>query len=212
MAKVEDEAHPAFGLAVVTRSQGTARALFQSDVMHRDTIRLSIHRAVRNRSLNRDWTHSTTELIEVEMSLSQWGALVSSVGLGSGVPVTIRRTENESRIPELPHESRIALNLSEVDGAVGKLLEEAEGSLAALNEAIEQKKGAKAIREAMRTHKFTLENARGNARFAVTSLSEAAEKVVSQARVDIESSILDAARLTGQTPSIEGPKFLEVGQ
>lgn len=210
MTTTEDETHPAFGLAVVTRSSGTPRALFQSDLKHNQTIRLSIHRAVRYRDLNHDWTHPTKELIEVEMSLAQWGALVSSIGIGSGVPVTIRRTESEVQVEDVPYEPRIHESLSEVDGAVGKLLSRAQETLAALNEAIEEKKGAKAIREALRLHTSSLVNAQGNAKFAVTSLTGAAERVVSQARADIESSILTAARITGTTTSIEAPSFLAV--
>src|SRR6478735_12174096 len=89
------DTHPAFGVAVVTRGSGSGQALFQSDLLHRETITLRVHRAERTRMLAHDWTHPLEELVEVEFSLSQWGALVSSIGIGSGVPCTIRRTESE---------------------------------------------------------------------------------------------------------------------
>lgn len=210
MAK--EETHPAFGLASIGRISGSPRALFQSDLMHNETIRLSISRADRSRDLNYDWTHATTELIEVEMSLAQWGALISSGGIGSGVPVTIRSTESEHRVPEVPHEPRMKQNLAEVAGTVAELFSASRKSFEALLEAIEEKKGAKAIREALRHHQAMLENAPSNAKFAVNSLARAAESVVSQARADIESSVIMAARLTGTSPSIEGQSFLAIDE
>jgi len=197
--------HPAFGVATVSRAEGTARSLFQSDLRHNSTIRLSLHRAERVRDLDRDWTHPTEELVEVEMSLAQWGALVSSIGIGSGVPVTIRRTEQVVRVPSFPHEPRIAQNINEVTGAVGRILERAEETLAELQEAVEQKQGVRAVRDALRNHTASIANARSNSAFAVTSMAEAAENIVAQARADIETQILNAAHLTGTTASIDAP-------
>ncbi|QHB37073.1 hypothetical protein QDA00_gp30 [Microbacterium phage Matzah] len=205
-----DETHPAFGVAAVSRGSGTPRPLFQTDLQHSEVMRLTIHRAVRTRSLHRDWTHPTQELIEVEMSLSQWGALVSSVGIGSGVPVTIRRTENDIRVPDLPYEPRIAESVGEAKATVRRLLEKSMVTLGELEHAVEEKRGIRATREALNSHRLTLEHASGNAAFAIKSVTEAAEKVTTQARADIEAHILDAVRLTGATP-IEAPT-LDIGE
>lgn len=200
-----EETHPAFGVAVVTRGHGGAMSLFQSDVQHQEFITLSIRTAERTRDLNRDWVHPREEIVEVRMSMAQWGALVSSVGLGSGVPVTITSTPDNRMVPGIPFEPRIAASLDEVRGSVGKMLEEARASLADLTEAIEQKKGVVATREALRKHTNKLAQAEGNAEFAVTSLTEAAEDVVNQARVDIESHILAAHQQTGLASPIIPP-------
>ena len=197
------ETHPAFAVVSVTRSSGTSRSLFQSDLRHQETITLSISEAERIRDLNHDRVHPTKELIQIEMSLAQWGAVVSSMGLGSGVPVTLRRREGIAHVSGLPHLPRIQKNLDEVNGAVTKLLDKAAATYAVLAEAIEGKKGVRAIKDALRTHGFSLAHARNNTEFAVTSLAEAAEFVVGQARADIEAHVLTAQRLTGQAPPIE---------
>ena len=67
-----DEVHPAFAVVTTSRSQGTDRTLFQSDLRHHEMIRLTISRATRKRDLNRDWVHPSEELIEIEMSLARW--------------------------------------------------------------------------------------------------------------------------------------------
>lgn len=202
----KEESHPSFAVAIVNRTSSSPGApMFQSDLLHREYITLRIETATRVRDLNHDWVHPRDGLVEVRMSLSQWGALVSSMGIGSGVPVTLVHTESSGRIPEPPYEPRMKENLVEVDGAVENLLAEAQSTLNALEEAIEEKKGVKAIREALRMHTSKLRNAKANARYAVKTLTDAAEKVVSNARADIESSILTASRLTGGQVSIEAP-------
>jgi hypothetical protein len=201
------EKHPAFATASVTRSSGTPRALFQSDLRHHETITLTINEADRTRNLNRDWVHPTRQVVEIEMSLAQWGSLVSSMGLGSGVPVTLRWQQNKGHLPLLPYAPRIQKNLDEVHGAIGKMLDRARGTLDVLVDAIEQKKGVRAVREALNNHSRTLGSAESNAGFAVTSMAEAAEFVTSQARADIESHILQAQQLTGQNAPIQLPSF-----
>lgn len=200
------ESHPSFGVAIVSRvSSSPGASMFQSDLLHSQYISLRIARASRTRALSSDWVHPDEELLEVRMSLAQWGALVSAIGIGSGVPVTIVRTESAVRVEEPPFEPRMQKNLEEVDAAVGIVLEKSKAALSKLTETIEDKGGAKAIREALTGLNSALGNAESNSRFAVDMLAEAAEMVVSQARSDIEASILAAQALTGGQASVEAP-------
>lgn len=201
------ETHPAFGVAVVSRGHGSAHSLFQSDIQHAETITLSIRRAERTRDLNHDRVHPTEELVEVQMSLAQWGALVSSIGIGSGVPVTITSTTEDRQVPSIPFAPRIAASLGEVRGSVGKLLGSIKETLGDLAETIEQKKGVVAVRDALRMHTATINNAEANAAFAVTSMVEAGEDVVSQVRADIESQILNAHQQVGLDAPVVAPTF-----
>lgn len=202
-----EEEHPAFGTAVVSRRAGTPRALFQSDLLHSETVTLSIHRAIRGRGLHRDWVHPRRELIEIEMSLAQWGALVSSQGIGSGTPVTIRTTETDYSVAELPYQPRIATVVEESKKSVGKLLEHIKDKYSNLRSVIDNKGGVKATREAADSLRWAIENAEGNTAFTVKSVAEATESVVSQAKADIESQILDAARAVGIDPKFQIPEL-----
>lgn len=202
-----DEIHPAFGVAVVTRRSGGGRSLFQSDLLHNETISLSVHEATRKRDLSHDWVHPGRELVEIEMSLAQWGSLVSSMGLGSGVPVTIRRTEHDPFVAEIPHQPRTAESLREVREVTDRMYAEVRAATAALHEAIHEKKGVRATKEALNALERAVANAGNNAQFTVDSLVEAGEQVVAQARADIEAHVLEVVRLTGAEPSIETSSF-----
>ncbi|MGW2984282.1 hypothetical protein [Streptomyces goshikiensis] len=201
------EMHPAFGVAVVTRRSGGGRSLFQSDLLHTETVSLSVRAAVRKRDLNHDSVHPGRELVEIEMSLAQWGSLVSSMGLGSGVPVTIRRTERDAFVPEIPHQPRTAENLREVREVTHRMYARVKEATAALREAIHAKKGVRATKEALGALENAVAHVGSNAQFAVDSLVEAGEQVVAQARADIEAHVLEVVRLTGAERAIEAAPF-----
>ncbi len=199
------DSHPAFAVATVSRGHGTPRTLFQSDLQHNETITFRVLTAERDRSLHRDWVYPRETLVEVEMSLAQWGSLVSSMGLGSGVPVTLRSRESERSVAGLPFEPRIKENLRETREAVSELVSDIDSALTALEEAVESKAGVRAVRERLNTLRSRVNNAPSNAAFAVKSLKAAAEDVTSQARADIEAQILTAQVIVGGQASIDSP-------
>jgi hypothetical protein len=201
------QSHPAFGVAGVTRRQGTPRALFQSDLMHSSTIVLSVQTAIRRRDLNRDWVHPREELIEIEMSETQWGSLVSSMGHGAGVPITIRRREADGYVPTLPYEPRTAESRREVDETVTKLFARAKESFELLEAAEARGAGVKERRELRRSLGLTLDSVGGNAKYAIDSMTEAAASLVSQAQADIEVHVSRAAAAYGIEAPVTFPQL-----
>lgn len=192
-----DEKHPAFGMATVHRKHGSARPLFQSDLTHSNTIVLSVTTATRHRELKTDYVHPQQELIEIEMSETQWGALVASVG-GGGVPVTIRARETERHVPDLPYQPRLAENHREVTELIDRLFERAKKAMHALDQAEDNKAGVRERRELRAELRHLLESASGNAQFAVDSLSGMAAAVITQVQADIEAHLLRSAATHGE--------------
>jgi hypothetical protein len=207
-----DEIHPAFGVVTVTRSSGSPRSLFQSDLQHNETITLAVHTATRKRDLHHDWVHPDREIVEIEMSLAQWGAVVSSMGQGSGTPVTVRRRNDGNGyrlIPDIPFQPRLQEGLAEVRETTGKLLTDIRSSLTKLSAAVHGKLGVKATKAALRDVEAAVGNAESNSEFVIKSLNKQGEHVVSQAKADIESYLLQVKHQTGLTGSIEVPNELE---
>lgn len=68
--------------------------------MHADTIAMTLYHADITRRLHSDSIHGSERIVEVEMSYSQFAGAITSMNMGSRVPVTIRWTEKDGYIPE----------------------------------------------------------------------------------------------------------------
>jgi hypothetical protein len=194
------EEHPAFGMIRASRTTvvggaGSGAVLFDSDIKHGHTVRIVIERATRKRDLNSDWIHGGNELIEVELSEAQWASFVSSMNT-TGVPCTLRRTETDLQVPGLPYAPRLAESMAEVKGAAVAAFGKIREALLAYEQAVAEKAGAKAVREARNRLHYAVENSGANMTFAAKTLVEHTENAVQRARADIEAMVAqEAARL-----------------
>lgn len=188
-----DEQHPAWGMIGASRVQSTGSVLFDSDIKHHHTVTVRIGTASRDRHLHRDWLHNTQEFVEVEMSEAQWASFVSSMGVGGGVPCTIRRREAEYDVPGVPYEPRLQESMDEVRGKA----EEAFANVVEAFAAYEEKKNAANLR----TLRAAIANGPANISFAAKSLNEHAENVVQRARADVEAMVLAKAEQLGLDPA-----------
>jgi len=93
--------HPSYGtLAFSRRTGGRGTPLFGSSIEHRDTIAMTLYHADITRGLHYDSIYGDKKIVEVEMSYSQFAEAITSMNMGSGVPVTVRWTERDGRIPD----------------------------------------------------------------------------------------------------------------
>lgn len=184
--------HPAFGMVSVTRPTGNPRTLHDSEIRHNESIRLTIHRGQRERSLARDWLFSTgLPLIEVEFSLVQWAAMISSMS-ASATPCTIRATQAEPWVASLAHQPRLQESMDEVSSATDKTYDRVRQAMAAYAE----KKNAANLRALQ----IAIEHVEPNLRFVAKSLTEHTEAVVTKARADVEAMVSTHAERLGIDP------------
>ena len=89
--------HPSFANLYIGRSQCSGKkALFGSSIKHHDTITLKISPAYLKRNLNVDtYFADANSYIEIEMSEAQFAQAITSLNMGAGVPVTLRRLNGE---------------------------------------------------------------------------------------------------------------------
>lgn len=200
-----DEEHPSFGVVRLSRvSAQPGVRLFDSSIPHHEFVHLEISRAGRHRDLMRDQIFtSRSPLVEVEMSLTQWGALVSSFNQGAGTPVTLHRVAGED-MPQALHESRLAETAREVKDAASKSTEEVRAAVQAVVDAFENKAGRRELAALIRTLTHTAGNLPSNMKFAADTLTRHAEDVVAKARADIEASQqLGGSAIGGAPPLLE---------
>lgn len=189
--------HPSWALARANVLGATpGQPMFDSDILHSRFVRLTITRARRKRDLHRDHYHGdTSPLIEIDMSQAQWGALVSSFGDGTGVPVTLSRFDGDTT-STVPYEPRLAESIDEVRRASTDGVEPIADAYEEVMAAFETG-GRKALRDALTDLGHRIDNAPKNMTYAAQTLVGHAENVVTKARADIEAAVLDAARHHG---------------
>jgi hypothetical protein len=188
--------HPAFGQVVVTRwtSGGSGHRLFGSDLSHSTGITIKLSRANLRRGLSSDWIHATEPVAEFSMSESQWARMVSSIGVGSGVPVTLMAYREGSffqppmiAAPEL---SRKELHGEEMRQRMTEALQEAMAQVNRLGSMIDEGKiGKKDLRELHSTLARAVSHMPGNVAFAFDTFTEAIEQVVDEAKTEVEAHV-----------------------
>lgn len=192
------DVHPAFGMISAARVSGGPSVLFDSDITHNHTVRLTVSGARRRRDLHRDWIiDDSRPLIEVEMSEAQWASFVSSLNT-SGVPCTVRRTQNDANIDGLEYDPRLAHTMDEVKGKATTTFRAIRTAMDAYD-ALDARATAKDRRAALDKIRSAVRNAESNVHFAASSLTEHAEDVVQRARADIEAMVTQKAAQLGLT-------------
>lgn len=202
-----DEHHPAFGVITLHRvSSSPGEVLFQSDVQHREYMRVSVHEATRKRDLQHDRVHPGKVLCEVSLSVSQFASFVAGSGIGGGIPCTIDFTgsgthEPGSR-PGLNLSPRLALSHEEVRAAAAQAYGTIQKAFMKYQETLaESGKGSAAKqREALRVLQSTIANAAPNVAYAAKKLDEHAEEVVEKSRADLEAMVTRMAERAGISP------------
>lgn len=188
------ETHPSFVAIRASRVSGHT-TLNDSEIVHGEYVQITVNTTTRRRNLNRDWWHSRDRIIQIDMSLAQWGAFVSSFGDGGGIPVTL--SWHGGRIPRAPHETRIEHSLREVRGAGKKALGDIAAAVSALRSAWDAKAGRREVGEKLNYLEHMVANGPDNMAFAAESLTEHAERTITNMRADVEGMLNAHARHLG---------------
>lgn len=210
--------HPAFGVVEVTQWHGGgACRMFGSDLGHNTGIRLAFHEAHLVRSdLSSERAHAGPLLLEVELSLSGWSRLVSSIGNGSGIPVTIGYKRDGALLPcpqiAAPEASKKELHGEEMATALRERLEAITGHIGRLGSMIDQGKITKTeLREIQRELARHAQQLPGSVQFVFDQFAEATEKVADDAKIEFEVHVDGLARKLGYESIRDMAPVLQLG-
>ncbi len=90
------KSHPAYGMLRFSRVQGGCGKLFGSEINHTGYIQMELQPGEEERGLAHTWFFGRSKcLCQVKMSAAQWAELITSMNIGSGVPVTIDFLDDE---------------------------------------------------------------------------------------------------------------------
>jgi hypothetical protein len=181
--------HPSYGTLAFRRRTGGATPLFRSSIEHRDTIAMTLYHADVNRGLHEDHFYGDKVIAEVEMSYSQFAEAITSMNMGSGVPVTIRWTEKDGKIPPCDFVSKREQFADEFKEKRKKATNESQQIINDVAELFEQKKNlTKADRQEILSKLLKLSQDIGcNMDFIADQFNEQMDKTVMEAKGEIEA-------------------------
>jgi hypothetical protein len=181
--------HPSYGTLAFSRRTGGATPLFGSSIEHRDTIAMTLYHANVTRGLHEDHVCGNKVIAEVEMSYSQFAEAITSMNMGSGVPVTIRWTEKDGKIPPCDFVSKREQFTDEFKQKRKKITEQSQELINSVSEMFEQKKNlTKADRQEILSKLSKLSMDIGcNMDFIADQFNEQMDKTVMEAKGEIEA-------------------------
>lgn len=181
--------HPSYGMLSFHRVTGAPTPLFGSSIQHKDTIRLTLKEGEVKRDLHTDWYFGGKQLFEVEMSLSQFAELITSMNMGDGIPVTILSTEAQGRIEPCPFESKAELHRKEFKEHLKRTYEKSQNFIKTISERFSSKKALtkKEKEEILRSLTTLSYDIGSNVDFQFAQFQKQMEKTVQEAKGEIEA-------------------------
>lgn len=203
--------HPSYGTLSFSRVSGGNKTLFGSSIKHRDTIALTLYHADIERELNTDWIHGNQRIVEVEMSYSQFAEAITSMNMGSGVPVTIRWTEKDGEIPECDFVNKRDQFVTEFSEHLDGVKSNVDNVIKNVKKIFDAKKSVgKGDRiEIIKMLEHLKMQVSSNAEFVYHQFNEQMDKTVMEAKGEIEAFYQNKINSIAQTALMEHQEELQ---
>lgn len=206
--------HPSYGTLLFNRAYGGKTSLFGSSIEHSNTITMELRHANITRSLNEDNIFGSEPIVKVEMSYSQFAEAITSFGQGTGIPVTIRYTEKDGRVPECDFVSKREQFTGEFKEQTNKAMEKSKGLIDEVAELFSSKKTlTKADKEdILRKLNMLNSDISSNLGFVADQFNEQMDKTVMEAKGEIESFCQNKINAIANASLVEHrEEFLKLG-
>lgn len=173
---------------------------------------MGVYRAEINRDLNRDSIFQKNQLIEIEMSESQFAQAITMFNRGEGTPVTIKRIGGEGQMDPCPYVNKVEQFTKEfkqnMDEYKHTLDHELEQAKSILNSGKAPSKGEREI--ILKAMDRLICNLTNTVPFVAKQFEAQMDQTVLEAKTEIESFMKkEAARLGIPMDSSQKPLELE---
>lgn len=210
-----EQRHESFGQLHFGRwTSGGKHAFYGSDLKHDRGITMTLHTSKLSRSLNMDRHFADQVVVEVQMTEAQFAEAISTLNIGSGVPVTIvhRHTEGFRRMEACPFVHKGDQVLKEVRDDAKRATVEMRAAIQRLEGLLNAPGGISkgALKEILGDLKSGASAADDHLPFIVDQFSKVVEKMVVDASATINArGQAMAERLedfsSPSAPSLPGP-------
>lgn len=184
--------HPAFGVISASRISGRTN-LAGSNVGHDGFMRVTIKLAEHNSSPYHDSWHGRQIVAELDLSESQWVALVSRTNVGDGTPCTLRtyqRAETVHFVPRLPDpESPVERLESTIKRMLNASADRGAKAKADILALLAPKLSGKALDEVKKALEVMEGHGQSTREFHQETLVSLKEQLVQESKVEIEAMV-----------------------
>lgn len=196
--------HPAFGIVALHSwsASGDGMRLYGSDLRHSTGMTLTLFKSEQVRGLSGNYHAQRERVAEFSMSASQWARLVSSVGRGGGVPVTLENYREgqyfEAPMIGDPPKPRAEVFRDEMADGVRKHLTAMQVHVARLGVMLDSGKLTKTeLREVYKELARHCEQLPGSVEFVHEQFERSIEHSLSDAKTELEAHIDGVAKQIG---------------
>ena len=199
------ETYPSYGMLQFSRTSGGSTNLFGSSIKHQDTIRMRLYEGSVERMLNSDFYMGTNTIAEVEMSYSQFAEAITSMNMGSGVPVTIRYLKGIGTIEPCPFTDKREQFENEFKSNLDKANSETQELISSIEALLKDKKPLnKADKEEMLSKLMRISRNIGeNNDFLYRQFNEQMDKTTLEAKGEIEAFMQNKLNSLAQATLVE---------
>jgi len=213
----KEEKHESFGMLGFRRiqSNGDGEVLHGSDLRHNTFIAMRLHHSTKKRGLSHDWHHAENLIAEVHMSQNQFAELITSMNMGDGIPVTLKRTEKDGQLKAPEFSSIVDTHKQEFTQQTKDVVRDAEDLLETVKELFGGSGTVKkADREALiKKAELVVREIGASMPFMEKSFEKAMDKVVTDAKGTIEAfaqhRIVEAGLTALKADNTHQPKLIE---
>ncbi|MDT7012607.1 hypothetical protein [Enterobacter cancerogenus] len=212
------QSHPAFGLVKTSRVHTTGIRLFDSELEHQEYIEIGIYEAEmvmdREHPTPRRSSERRRPVVEFRLSQAQWAAMVSSFGVGDGVPCTIsyRSFGQAERLPDITEQKSVRDKFeSQIEATTAKEIEKIRDEVARLGDLVKKgRAGKRELEVVYKSLRAATNNLPLNLSFATRLMQESMDKIVSSGKAEVEAYISSAAMRAGMSEASAGPESLQI--
>lgn len=182
-----EETHPSYAQLLFHRIEGGEQTLYGSKLRHNRVIRMTLARSKCVRDLNETSYYAKEPIVEVDMSEHQFAELITTLNIGSGVPVTVRYMGRE-RVEDCPDKDERELFTEEFKEDIEGVIKEADKLMKRANEILSQKSIKVSERNELRSIISGIQReVKHNLPFVNSMFQESMDKAVTSGKLEMES-------------------------
>lgn len=182
--------HPSYATVAVHRVTGRTE-LFDSALEHQHYITLSVRKAEKFTDGSHDFIMSRDEYIEVAMSETQFARMITSLNMGSGVPCTLQHFDGK-QVEQPLKEDMLNTHRDMVEDKLKGIMDrqDALGSKVRKWRDTKHRPTLKELDDLAESLECASQHFESNMRYYARCFEEHMEKVVAEAKTDVEAHAL----------------------